>query len=210
MLIIWGRLSSINVRKVVMTAQQLGIAFERREAGGAHGVVKTDAFVALNPNSTIPVIQDGDYTLWESNVIVRYLCAKHSHGDLYPADLQQQFDAERWMDWQQTTANPAGRNAFFQLIRTPEAERQSALIEASCEAMHAVLLRLEAHLGGRNFVATERLSMADIVLACEVHRWFNLPFEAKQARPSYPNIERWYAPIAAIEAAKGALDLPLS
>ncbi|OYY53960.1 MAG: glutathione S-transferase, partial [Polaromonas sp. 35-63-240] len=106
MLKIWGRMSSINVKKVVWTAQELGLDFQRTEAGGLFGVVKTPEYMQLNPNSLVPVIEDDDYALWESNVIVRYLCGRHSFGPMYPADLRERFDAERWMDWQQTTLNP--------------------------------------------------------------------------------------------------------
>ena len=134
MLQIWGRLSSINVRKVVWCAQELGVAFERTDAGGRFGVVQTPAYRALNPNALVPTIEDDDvaaarggapFRLWESNVIVRYLCARHASGSLYPEALATRFDAERWMDWQQTTLNPAGREAFIQWVRTP-AERRDA------------------------------------------------------------------------------------
>ena len=135
MLHIWGRLSSINVRKVVWCAQELGLSFQRTEAGGAFGLVNTPEYLALNPNAMVPVIEYADgqqpYALWESNVIVRYLCARHAAGTLYPEDLQARFDAERWMDWQQTTLNPAGRDAFLQLVRTPEAQRQPCLLYTS-------------------------------------------------------------------------------
>ena len=112
MLHIWGRISSINVKKVVWTAQELGLEFQRTDAGGLFGLVKTPEYLRLNPNSTVPVIEDDDFTLWESNVIVRYLCAKHASGQLYPTELRQRFDAERWMEWQQTTLNPASRAGF--------------------------------------------------------------------------------------------------
>lgn len=117
---IWGRITSINVRKAVYAAQELGLDFERIDAGGVFGIVKTPEYIALNPNSVVPTLVEGDFVLWESNVIVRYLCAKHSQGKLYPTDLQQRFNAERWMDWQQTTVNPASRGGFWQLI--PESE----------------------------------------------------------------------------------------
>ncbi|MGH6626389.1 MAG: glutathione S-transferase N-terminal domain-containing protein, partial [Burkholderiaceae bacterium] len=77
MLKIWGRLSSINVRKVVWAAQELSLAFERTDAGGPFGIVKTPDYLRLNPNALVPLMQDSDLTLWESNVIVRYLCAKY-------------------------------------------------------------------------------------------------------------------------------------
>ena len=58
MLRIWGRMSSINVKKVVWTAQELGLEMQRTEAGGLFGIVKTPEYVRLNPNSTVPVLED--------------------------------------------------------------------------------------------------------------------------------------------------------
>lgn len=203
---IWGRMSSINVKKVVWTAQELGLEFQRTEAGGLFGIVKTPDYMQLNPNSLVPVIEDDDYVLWESNVIVRYLCAKHSSGDFYPSDLRERFDAERWMDWQQTTLNPASRPAFWQLVRTPPEQRNAAAIAESNAAVESLMATLDTHLAQRSFMVGERFSMADIPLACEVHRWFGLP----QAREKRPNIERWYASIRARQTSKGVLDLALS
>ena len=203
---IWGRMSSINVKKVVWTAQELGLDFERHEAGGVHGVVKTPAYVALNPNSTIPVLQDGDYALWESNVITRYLSAKHSMGNLYPATLNERFDAERWMEWQQTTANPASRNGFWHLVRLPADQREPALIAQSNAAVELLMAILDAHLATRRFMVGDSFTMADIPLGCEVQRWFGLP----QSREPRPHIERWFAALLARPAAKGVLDLALS
>ena len=84
MLKIWGRLSSINVRKVVLAAQWLQVPFERIDAGHEFGIVQTPEYRGNNPNGLIPVIEDGGCVLWESKVIVRYLCAKYSANNLYP------------------------------------------------------------------------------------------------------------------------------
>ena len=121
MLKLWGRLSSINVRKVVLTAQLLNLPLQRINTGAAFGVTRTEDYLACNPNGLVPLLEDDGFVLWESNTIVRHLCAKHSLGGLYPQDLHPRFDAERWMDWQQTTLNGAGRDAFIQLERTPSA-----------------------------------------------------------------------------------------
>lgn len=206
MLNIWGRMSSINVKKVVWTAQELALDFQRTEAGGLFGVVKTPDYIALNPNSLVPVIEDDDYVLWESNVIVRYLCAKHSPGQMYPADLRERFDAERWMDWQQTTLNPASRAGFWQLIRTPPEQRNDAVIADSNSAVEAHMATLDTHLAQRSFMVGERFTVADIPIACEVHRWFSLP----QQRRSRLHIERWYDNMRARQASKGVLDMQLS
>jgi glutathione S-transferase len=206
MLKIWGRMSSINVKKVVWTAQELALDFQRTEAGGLFGIVKTLDYMALNPNSLVPVIEDNGYVLWESNVIVRYLCAKYSAGDIYPTDIHEQFDAERWMDWQQTTLNPASRPGFWQLIRTPLEQRSPTLLAESNVAVEALMATLDAHLAQRHFMVGDRFTVADIPLACEVHRWFSLP----QERQSRPHIERWYANLCARQASNGVLDLALS
>ncbi|MDB5964777.1 MAG: glutathione S-transferase-like protein [Polaromonas sp.] len=203
---IWGRMSSINVKKVVWTAQELGLEFQRTEAGGLFGIVKTPEYMRLNPNSLVPVLQDGDHVLWESNVIVRYLCAKHSPGNFYPTELSERFDAERWMEWQQTTVNPASRPGFWQLIRTPEAERNMAVVAESNAAVESLMALLDAHLANRHYLVGDRFSMADIPLACEVHRWFGMP----QPRQARPHIERWYDSIRARQTSKGVLDMPLA
>ena len=212
MLNIWGRISSINVRKVVWCAQELGLDFQRTEAGGKFGVVQTPEYLALNPNAMVPTIDDGEgaerVTLWESNVIVRYLCARHSHGSFYPSELPARFAAARWMDWQQTTLNRASRDAFIQWVRTPPSERQNALIDASVRESEALFAMLDAHLGKHVYMGGDSFTMADFPLGCEAHRWFGLP-AAEYRRPAWPNVERWYADLLSRPGARGVLDLPL-
>lgn len=203
---IWGRLSSINVRKVVWAAQEVGVAFERSNAGGEFGVVKTPPYLQMNPNAVVPVLQDGAFTLWESNVIVRYLCAQHAHGTLYPDALQARFNAERWMDWQQTTCNPAGRDAFVQLIRKPGGQSDAALVAKSIAATEPLMDLLDAHLAQQPFMAGTHFTMADIPVACEIHRWLGLPIEHKFR----PHLASWYAQMLARPASRGVLDLELS
>ena len=203
---IWGRMSSLNVRKVVWAAQEAGVSFTRTDAGMAFGIVNTLQYLAINPNALVPTLQDGELVLWESNVIVRYLCAKYGATGLYPQELAQRFDAERWMDWQQTTLNRAGGAAFLQLIRTPEDKRDPTAIAQSMAAMAPLLEQLNAHLADRAYLAGDHFSMADIPVGCDIHRWFGLP----QARPTLPHLERWYASVSSRPAARGVLELPLT
>jgi len=202
---IWGRLSSINVRKVVWAAQETGVPFNRTDAGLAYGVVKTFDYLRLNPNAQVPTLQDGELVLWESNVIVRYLCARYAPA-LYPQELAQRFDAERWMDWQQTSLNGAGSPAFIQWFRIPPEQRDQSVINKSVAAMTPLLLLLDQHLSQRAYMGGDSFGMADIPVACDVHRWFGLP----QTRPEFPNLERWYSQILARPATRGVLDLPLA
>lgn len=203
---IWGRLSSINVRKVVWAAQEVGVPFVRTDAGAGFGLVNTPGYLQMNPNAMVPVLQDGPLTLWESNTIVRYLCAKYAPGTLYPEALADRFDAERWMDWQQTALNPAGRHAFLQLIRTPVEQRQPDVIQTSNQETEALLSILDTQLGQHAFVAGPQFTMADIPVACELHRWFGLP----QTRLPHHHIERWYHTLLQRPASRGVLDLALS
>jgi glutathione S-transferase len=213
MLKIWGRISSINVRKAVWAAQECGVPFERVDAGAAFGMVKTPEFLAKNPNGLIPMMEEEDeqkgFVLWESNIIVRYLCASHAPDRLYPQALRARFDAERWMDWQQTTFNPAGRGAFMQLIRTAPEHRQQAVIDQSIAATEALLAMLDAHLSQRAFMGGDQFTMADIPLGCELHRWCGLTLP-QASLTSYAHVKRWYQQLVARPAARGVLDVVLS
>ncbi|RST49191.1 glutathione S-transferase family protein [Variovorax sp. MHTC-1] len=212
MLNIWGRISSINVRKVVWCAQELGLDFQRTEAGGKFGIVQTPEYLGLNPNALVPAIDDGEgedrVVLWESNVIVRYLCAKHSTGKLYPERLAARFDAERWMDWQQTTLNPVSAGAFRQWVRTPSGQRDPAVIAHSVNATEPLFALLDAHLATRAFMLGDSFTMADIPIGCEAHRWFGLP-QTEYTRPVWPHVERWFADLRSRAGARGVLDLAL-
>ena len=206
MIRLWGRLSSINVRKVVLTLRLLDLPFERTEAGGKFGVVRTPEYLARNPNALVPLLDDDGWQLWESNVIVRYLAARYGNDSLYPRDLRARFDAERWMDWQQTTLNPAGREAFVQLIRVAPEERNPSLIDASVAATEPLWDLLESQLSGRPFIAGDALTIADLPIACEMHRWRGLPLTWR----ARPQLDAWYERMLALPATRGVLDLPLS
>lgn len=206
MMKIWGRLSSVNVQKVVWAARELALPFDRIDAGGQFGIVRTPAYLAKNPNGQIPLLEDGDFVLWESNAIVRYLAARHGLGTLCPQALEARADADRWMDWQTTALTPAMGPAFMQLIRTAADQRNAALIDESAAKTEALLAILDAELHDRSFVGGAQFTMADIALGCAVHRWYGLPL----AHNPRPQVERWYAALMARPATAGVLTLPLT
>jgi glutathione S-transferase len=206
MIRIWGRLSSVNVQKVVWAVRETGVPFERIDAGGKFGIVKTPEFLAKNPMGQIPLLEDDGFVLWESNAIVRYLCAKYAAGTLYPEPLTARADADRWMDWQATELTRAMGPAFLQLVRTPAGERQQAAVDESARKTELLMTILDAQLANRPCICGAQFTMADIVLGCAVHRWFGLPL----ARTARPNVERWYAQVIARPASDGVLTLPLT
>jgi glutathione S-transferase len=188
---IWGRLSSVNVQKVVWCADELGVSYDRVDAGGTFGLTKTPRYLAMNPNSLVPVIEEDGFVLYESNAIVRYLAARDSPDGLWPGDLRKRADADRWMEWQSNAYTPAMRDIFWQLIRTPGEKRDPAVVEASraeCERLSAIL---DAHLAHHRYLTEHGFTAADIVVGCAAHRWLHLPI----AREPRPHLERWYGEI---------------
>ena len=206
MLRIWGRLTSVNVQKVVWCADELGLQYERIDAGGKYGVVNTPEYRAMNPNALVPVIEHDGFVLWESNAIVRYLAARYAEGSLWPTDIQVRADADRWMDWQAVSLNPAIGPAFLQLIRTAIENRDAAIVEKARVEVEKKLGVLDAHLATREFVTGSNFTMGDIPLACSVDRWVKLPL----LRESHPHVARWYASLTARKGARQVVELALA
>jgi glutathione S-transferase len=206
MLRIWGRISSINVQKVVWCADELGLAYERLDVGGAFGGTRTPEYLAMNPNSMVPTIEDDGFVLYESNAIVRYLCAKHPEAKLWPEDLKARADADRWMEWLSNTLTPATRDAFWNLIRMAPAERDAAAIEKSREASERYFAILDAHLAKSRYLTAYGFTAADIVTGCAAHRWLNLPL----VREPRPYVERWYGELKSRPGARQVTSLVLS
>jgi len=206
MLKIWGRTNSVNVKKALWAIEELGLKYERIDAGMQFGVTKTPEYRRMNPNSLVPTIDDGGFILWESHTIVRYLAAKHAAGTLCPSELRARADAERWMDWA-FTLQGAMRDVFWGLIRTPPEKRDMKAIEAgakrSSELLQAVL---EKNLENRAYVAGTSFTMGDIPIGCEVQRWMRVPIE----RPRLPAVEAWFERLRARPPFLKLVDVPLT
>ena len=188
MLKIWGRISSVNVQKVVWVADEMGLKYERIDAGGTFGKTKSPEYLAMNPNSLVPVIDEDGFILYESNAIVRYLAGRYSGGELWPEDLRKRADVDRWMEWQSTSFTPAMRDAFWQLVRTPEDKRDLAAVEKSRAESERLAGIVDAHLANRRYLTENGFTVADIVVGCAAHRWLALPLK----REPRPNLQRWY------------------
>jgi glutathione S-transferase len=206
MLKVWGRISSVNVQKVVWCCDEIGLPYEREDAGGAFGRTKTPEYLAMNPNALVPVIEDDGFVLYESNAIVRYLAARHSPGKLWPDDLQKRADVDRWMEWLSTSWVPSMRDAFWQLIRTPEAQRDPGAVERSRAEGEKLAGILDAHLANRRFLTDNGFTTADIVVGCAAHRWLLLPI----TREPRPHLQRWYEELRSRPGSKQVLSLALT
>ena len=206
MLKLWGRISSINVQKAVWCMDEIGLTYERIEAGGQYGIVDTPEYRAMNPNGLIPTVEEDGFVLWESNAVVRYLAAKHSQAGLWPDDLRVRADADRWMDWQGSTATPTLRDAFWGLIRTPPEKRDEAAIQRSIAKTDENMGVLESCLAGRPYLAGDAFTAGDIAVGCYAHRALSMPIDL-QPRPS---VDAWYARLKARPGAAQVLSLALT
>ncbi|MDH4574296.1 glutathione S-transferase family protein [Salinicola acroporae] len=189
MLKIWGRANSTNVKKVLWCAAELELPFERIDAGGVHGVVDEPAYRAMNPNGLIPCLQDGDFVLWESNVIVRYLCAKYGRDSLHDADPAARAEADKWMDWTTSSLASPFRDVFWNTVRLPAGQRDDKAVEKGLAGCAALLAMADRTLAEQPFLSGSEWGMGDIPLGCFAYAWFEMNIE----RPDLPHLAAWYA-----------------
>jgi glutathione S-transferase len=206
MLKIWGRTNSVNVKKVLWAAEELGLEYQRIDAGLQFGVNKTPEYLKMNPTGLVPTIEEDGFVLWESHTIVRYLAAKHGAGKLAPSDLRRRAEAERWMDWTYTFQRELQRPLFWALVRTPLEKRDPDAIEAARKTCADLLRIPERYLAERPFLAGEALTIGDIPLGCHVQLWMRLPIE----RPAQPHLTAWFERLCARPAYRKIVDIPLS
>lgn len=189
MLKILGKAASINVRKVLWTCAELGLPFEREDWGAGFRATDEPAFVRLNPNAMVPVVIDGDFVLWESNAICRYLCAKAQREDLLPLEPQARALVEQWMDWQLADLNNSWRYAFMSLVRNSAQHQDAALLAAGVADWNRHIAILERHLAhGQPFVTGDTFTLADVVLGLSVNRWLMTPLR----HPGHPLVAAYY------------------
>ncbi len=206
MLKIWGRKNSINVQKVLWCCEEIGVEYQRIDAGGDFGIVQTPQYQSLNPNALVPTIEDDGFVLWESHAIVRYLAAKNKARGLWPDDLKARAEVDQWMDWSSSTFWPALRPLFMGLIRTPAGKRDPHALEDSRLATAAVLAIVDRHLESRVFLTGDHFTVCDITLGCAIWRWMAVPI----GRPLLPNVQRWFDSLAHRPAYQKIVMLPLS
>jgi glutathione S-transferase len=206
-LTIYGRTNSVNVQKVLWCLAELGVPYTRIDAGLEHGKNTEPWYLALNPNGKIPLLQDGSFTLWESNTIVRYLAGRHGAGGLCPTPLETRALAEAWMDWQLSTLIRPVSIVFQNLFRVPEAKRDMAAVERHVREANQAMGLLDSHLAARHYVAGAAFTMGDIPVGAVAHRWLEIP---GIERPSFTAVRSWRSRLAERAAFRTHVQLPLS
>src|SRR5437870_9385375 len=172
-LTIWGRANSVNVQKVLWCLAELDLAYERIDAGMQFGKNREADYLAMNPNGRIPTLVDGDYVLWESNSIMRYLCMAYGQvSPIYPQDAKRRAAVDRWLDWTLSTLQPVDRPVFWGLVRTPPEQRDMAALQKDADAEALVWRVAETQLATRRFIEGDQFTIADIALGAFARRWF--------------------------------------
>jgi glutathione S-transferase len=181
-----GRVTSINVRKVLWALDELGLDYEREDWGQPLRDPRTPEFLALNPNGLVPVLIDRDFVLWESNAIIGYLADRE--GRLVPSSPQQRALVDQWLSWQVGELNPQWGYAVSARLRRNPAFSDETRIAQSIAAWEARLRVLDGHLRSRRYLVGDAFSIADIAVALSSHRWFSTPLD----RPDLPAVAAHY------------------
>ncbi len=190
--IVWGRATSSNVMKVLWGLGELALPYERIDVGGSFGKTDTPDYRAMNPTGLVPTLQEDDFTLWESNVILRYLCHAHApHSPLWPQEPRARADIDRWMDAQQTVLNRPMSAVFWGLVRTPADKRDMAALQALIHDTVKAWRLIEDRLSRHDYIAGRELTLCDIPWGVHAHRWFNMDYLGLE-RPDLPAVRAWY------------------
>ena len=167
MLSAWGMSSSGNCYKVKLALAQLGLPHAWKEVDTTKGETRTAAYLAMNPNGQVPLLQmeDGGF-LPESNAILWYLA---EGTPLAPADRASRARALQWMFFEQYSHEPYVAVARFILHYLPADTPRRAELPRLQERGRRALGVMEAHLAKEPFFAGARYSIADISLYAYTH-----------------------------------------
>ena len=192
---IWGRANSVNVQKVLWCCRECDAPFARTDAGMQYGRTQDADYLAMNPNGRIPTLVDGDFVLWESNAIMRYIVLTHPDAvpALYPAAPQARANIERWLDWTLSTLQPVERPLFWGLVRIPPAERDMQAMQKAADEAAVQWRIVDRQLAGSEFMSGTGFGLADVAIGTYARRWFGVE---GVTRPALPQLERWFAQIS--------------
>jgi glutathione S-transferase len=188
---------TLNPRKACAVAKYLAAPVEFVPVSLLHGEHRKPAFLAINPNGRVPVLQDGDWSLWEANAIMCHL-SMLAGADLWPQDSRQ-VEVLRWLSWDaQHFTRHTGTLWFEHTIKSQlgMGKADAATVEAATGHFRVAADLLDSHLAGRSHVVGDSLSVADFALASA------LPDAETSHIPlgDYKNIRRWHERLSELEA----------
>ena len=194
MLKIWGRQSSSNMQALMWCVGELGLEFDRTDAGFTYGVVDTPEYRAINPNGTVPTVIDGDNPpLWETGAILRYLAGKYGSDAFWPKEPYARANVDRWAEWSKINiASNFTAPVFWRTVRTAPSRRDPAAIDDALRKLGVFLDVAETHLAHQRYLADDHFTLADIQFGHCLYRYFDIDID----RADRPNLRRYYETLA--------------
>lgn len=190
---------SQHSRRVISLMEEMGIEYEIHIVDLLKGEHLSENYLSINPNHQVPTLIDGDIKIHESNAILRYLCVKHASFDWYPRDGIALAQVEQWLDWTQCQLFPLVRAIVLNRVFMGESGDMNAA-DKGVEEIQARFAIMESHLEGRQFLASDKPTIADLALASNI---FQLGLANEM--PTTPHIVRWYENIAALKGFQKSL-----
>jgi len=187
---LWGRVSSSNVQVVRWCLHELDIQHEQIDAGFTYGLVDTDEYLQMNPNGTVPTIQDTDqHPLFESSAILRYLGSRYGNEYFWPSDPCARAQIDMWAEWSKINValNFTGP-LFWPLVRMPVSKRQPDQIADALKMLEKYLSIADERLAHTSYLTSEHLTLADIQLGHVLYRYYEIDLERAQLN----NLRRYY------------------
>lgn len=176
---IYGIAASRAIRPL-WVAEELALPYEHVRLHYKAPELKQQAYLSMNPNGLVPVIDDNGLILYESLAITLHLAQRYGVGSLWPAEMPQQAQALQWTLWAATEAEPPARQWFQHMQFLPEEQRQPTLAaEGLAKAREKVLL-LDRVLGSRPYLLGDKFTVADLNVSAVLQR---LPAIAEDGAP---------------------------
>ncbi|QCI67410.1 glutathione S-transferase family protein [Phreatobacter stygius] len=188
---------TLNPRKTCAVARYLNspVTFVPVDLG--KGENRKPEFLAINPNGKVPVLTDGDRTLWESNAIMCYLADKVG-SDLWPHDGRQ-IEIMRWLSWDAQHFTHHGGALYFEYLIKPRfgmGDPDRAAVDEATRYWRKYAGILNDHLTGRDWLVGDGLTVADFAVAV------TLPYADRAHIPlgEFPAVGRWHDRLNQMEA----------
>ena len=187
---IWGRKSSVNVQLVLWALDELGLDFDRIDAGFIYGVVDSADFCRMNPNGLVPVLIDGDSEpIFESAAILRYLADRYGDPNFWPQNAVARAQVDKWAEWAKWNVGHAFIvNVFYGLVRTPADKVDHDAINAAIDDLEKVLALADTKLATSTYIASSQFTLADMTLGYCLYRYYDID----AVRAQLPNLRRYY------------------
>lgn len=157
---------SPNSQKVVALAYELETPLTMRTVDVFKGESRTAEMLAKNPNGKVPILEHGDFVLWESNAILGYLAGVAGRTDLAPTGTVDHAAVGRWLAWEGAHFGPAVRKVAVERVVKKLGRLgppDETLVKQGTEEFHVVARVLDACLGGREYLCGT-LTIADFAL----------------------------------------------